>query len=75
MTLEQAERAYREDPTFRAVVMMIRAGIERMDYTPQEVRAAAMLASIQVDRERRHFHFIPTEGHHPATNGEHHDQG
>jgi hypothetical protein len=44
-----AERAYREDPTFRRVVMTMEALLHEARLTPHEMRAAATLACIRYE--------------------------
>lgn len=43
---------YRRDPMFHALVDMLRSAIARADYTPTEVREAAMLACIIEEQNR-----------------------
>jgi hypothetical protein len=45
MSLKMRER-YEHDPAFRSLVDIIRAEIERGQYTPTEIREAAMLAQV-----------------------------
>lgn len=43
---------YLRDPMFHALVNQLRAAIQRADYTPTEIREAAMLAAIMFEMER-----------------------
>lgn len=44
---------YQNDPKFHALVDMMHAAIDRADFTPTEIREAAMLA--QIIYEERHI--------------------
>lgn len=46
------EERYHRDPMFHALVDMFRGAIMNADYTPTEIREAAMLACIIVERYR-----------------------
>jgi hypothetical protein len=45
-----AEERYRRDPVFHALVNFIYDSIVRCDYTPTELREAAMLAAIKYEQ-------------------------
>ncbi len=45
----QMHERYHQDSVFRALVDLIRAELERGQYTPTEVREAAMLAQIMYE--------------------------
>jgi hypothetical protein len=47
-----AEERYLRDPMFHALVDMLRGAILHADYTPTEIREAAMLAAIMVEMRR-----------------------
>ena len=51
-----AEERYLNDPIFHTLVDMIYIAIERKQYTPTEVRDAAMLASLKY--EYRHARML-----------------
>jgi len=46
------EERYQRDPAFHALVTMLRGAIARADYTPTEIREAAMLAAIMYEMGR-----------------------
>ena len=48
---EQARLKYMSDPIFHAIVEMMYAGIAKMDYSPTELRQAAMFAAIKFEQE------------------------
>jgi hypothetical protein len=52
ISLFEAERAYRNDPSFHAIVDCISKWIIEMHVTPAEARAAAMYAAIRVENMR-----------------------
>ena len=52
LTLFEAERAYRDDVSFHAIVDAMSKWILEMHVTPAEVRAAAMYAAIRVESMR-----------------------
>lgn len=48
---------YREDTTFHRLVDMLEAHLHNLDFTPSELRDAAMLASLHFEMRRvRHVH-------------------
>lgn len=47
-----AEERYLRDATFHVLVDLLRAAITGNDYTPTEVREAAMLAAVMVEQSR-----------------------
>lgn len=54
--MQTGEERYRADPLFRQLVDMIEASYERLQYTPSEVRDAAMLAAMHYEnRTVRHL--------------------
>lgn len=57
MNLQQAERDYRNDATFRAVVDTIMHWVLDAQVSPAEARAAAMLACVKVEERRMRPHF------------------
>jgi hypothetical protein len=52
MTFETAETRYQRDPAFQSLVDVMCAHIARLQFTPTEMREAAMLACIKF--EQRH---------------------
>jgi hypothetical protein len=46
------ESRYMNDPTFHALVDTIYAAVERKQYTPGDVRDAAILASLMYEQRR-----------------------
>lgn len=53
---------YRNDPQFHNLVCMMLAHIMRCDFTPSEMREAAMIACIQYEQTRLFKqHIIPKE--------------
>lgn len=44
-----ARERYQTDPQFHQLIDMMTAAIERCDFTPSEMREAALLASIQYE--------------------------
>lgn len=53
---EQANKKYNSDPVFRTIVDMMYTGIAKMDYTPAELRKAAMYAAVKFEMEHtRHI--------------------
>ena len=57
--LSDPEQAYLHDPDFNALVKMISAMLHRADFTPSEVRKAAMLACT-------HFEMAKPPGFYPV---------
>jgi hypothetical protein len=53
-----AQIAYENDPKFHALVDAIHAYLRAAEYTPSEVRQAAMLACIHYERYQVHRPFI-----------------
>jgi hypothetical protein len=53
------ELQYRTDPMFKRVVDMLGAILRSCELTPQEVRAAAMLACVHREMYSRELRFIP----------------
>lgn len=49
MNLEQAQQSYRNDVTFRAIVDAMTHYVMQANVTPGELRAAAVLASINAE--------------------------
>jgi len=47
---QSAEERYRNDPSFRALVVTIEAWYERLQFTPSEMREAAMYAACRVEQ-------------------------
>jgi hypothetical protein len=43
------EERYRHDPQFKMLVDMIHSMISKLEYTPSEIRDAAMLAAIHYE--------------------------
>jgi len=60
MTLDQARRDYRNDPTFHRVVDTMVVWIRDAQVSPAEVRSAAMLACMMVEETRpsSYYHSI-----------------
>ena len=59
----KAEDRYLHDPVFKTLVDFIYRGIEEKQYTPTEVRDAAMLAAIKYEMNHvRHFGVFPGFG-------------
>ena len=52
MNIDRAKEMYLHDPVFHRLVQMVYQGITDMQYTPSEVRGAAMLGAIMY--EERH---------------------
>lgn len=53
------EHRYQTDPVFRCLVDMLEASIHRAQFTPSELRDAAMLASIRYENTQvRHIRFV-----------------
>ena len=52
MNLDKAKEMYLYDPIFHTLVDTIYKGIMEMQYTPGEVRAAAMLAAIKSEESQ-----------------------
>ena len=46
------EQVYRNDPSFRAIVDMLESMIHQAQFSPHEVRSAAMLAVIHYEMRR-----------------------
>lgn len=59
ITMEKAAEAYASDPEFRRVVDTLIAAMLEMQYTPMELRAAAMFAAIRVENERVRPYLAP----------------
>jgi hypothetical protein len=55
--IDKLRDRYHRDPTFKAFVEIMTAGIRQLKLTPSEMREAAMLASI-ITEERRPFFLI-----------------
>lgn len=55
------EERYARDPHFRGLVDILEHQIRLANYTPTEIREAAMLAQIHYESTRidRHIHIIP----------------
>lgn len=58
MSRTPATERYRNDATFRALVDMMRAAIERAEFTPSEIREAAMLAQILYEETNLRPRFV-----------------
>ena len=59
------EDRYRSDPQFKVLVDILEAAVQRAEYTPTELREAAMLAAIHYESYRVHRPFIaPREASH-----------
>ena len=56
--MRSADDRYRNDPQFKQLVDQMIAHIMNLDYTPSEMRDAAMLASIHVEMMRPVRHTI-----------------
>ncbi len=51
------QEKYLNDPSFKQLVDMIEYGIEKLQFTPSEVREAALLAALHYDqRQIRRYH-------------------
>lgn len=61
MNLELARKAYDADPEFRALVDSIEDSVRRLQYTPSEMRAAAMLACMKVEFRTMHSNYYDPE--------------
>ena len=48
---EQAKLKYMSDPVFHTIVDMMYSAIAKMDYSPTELRQAAMFAAIKFEHE------------------------
>lgn len=60
--MKSPQERYQYDPQFHALVDMLAAFIHKADFTPSEVREAAMLACIKIEMENLHYrHVIPKE--------------
>lgn len=46
------EEAYRNDAHYHSLVQMIKSMLHRAEFTPSEVRSAAVLACIHFEQER-----------------------
>lgn len=57
MHLEEAERRYRGDIKFRQMVDMILQHIIAMEFTPTDMREAAMYASLRFEAEYRRIQY------------------
>jgi hypothetical protein len=53
------QERYLHDPMFKNLVDMLEAAIHRADYTPSELREAAVLAAIHYESMRVRRQFIP----------------
>jgi hypothetical protein len=61
MMWEEARELYNSDNEFRRIVDVMYVGIMNMDYTPSELRGAAMFASMKFEMERSKPRFILKE--------------
>lgn len=52
LTVESARELYEHDPEFRALVISMETAIERLQFTPSELRAAAVYAAIRREERR-----------------------
>jgi len=59
--IHKAREMYINDPVFHSIVDAMYVGIAQMQYTPSELRAAAMFASIKFEQEHSRSHFFPTQ--------------
>ncbi len=57
MNIDRAKEMYLHDPVFHNLVDMVYTGIVQMDYTPSEVRSAAMLGAIMYEERHGWNHF------------------
>ena len=58
MTRPTARERYLTDPQFHMLVDTLTAAIERCDYTPSELREAALLASIKYESMHVHNRYV-----------------
>ena len=61
MNIDQAQQAYQSDVMFRQLVDLMMIGIQKMDYTPSELRSAAMYASIRFEQARPSRRLVVSE--------------
>lgn len=50
MNLKSAQDRYENDPVFYRLVKTMESAIEKLELTPSEIRAAAMVAAIRVEQ-------------------------
>ena len=55
------EEKYRHDPHYHALVNMMESFIEKAEFTPSELREAALYAAIRVDLRRASPPIFPFE--------------
>jgi hypothetical protein len=61
--IDRARDHYHNDPTYHAMVDLLRYHIEALDMAPSEVREAAMFACLMVEERRPvHPYFIDAVG-------------
>lgn len=57
MNLEDSERRYRTDATFRQMVDVMLQHVITMQFTPADMREAAMYASLRFEAEYRRIQY------------------
>ena len=58
MNLNQCDEAYQKDADFHRLVDLLSNAITALQYTPSEIRAAAMYAALRVEQYRGRCSFI-----------------
>ena len=56
--LDNAEKAYQNDPHYRQLVDVLYAQIIELQLSPAEIRSAAMLAAIHVEQHTLRSSFV-----------------
>ena len=49
MERQSAEKRYQNDPAFHQLVDMMESAYERLEFTPSDMRQAAMFAALRVE--------------------------